>query len=290
LIINSYLKLFSFYLCNFVAEIHEKMKNILFIGIFALIISCQNKPNTQIEKDGQLNNDILLTATAWYQMSAEMDACYYQAFFFAEKILKENLQNTESHKPAAIVLDIDETILDNSPFQAKMIETGKPFSRELWKSWTDLGSAEALPGAIEFLNTVQSLGVEIYYISNRQTDELESTIQNMTNLGFPELERSHFLFKEKTSNKDARRAIVNKDYDVLLFIGDNLNDFSNFLGDRKENYGKTLLANNKDFIGQRFIILPNPMYGSWEDVLKNNSETESQQEYINFLKKSLVSF
>ncbi|MDA3910753.1 MAG: 5'-nucleotidase, lipoprotein e(P4) family [Bacteroidales bacterium] len=261
------------------------------ILIIAFLHACQPAETTQPDEAAEIaNNQHLLMATAWYQQSAEMAACYYQAFYQAETALKNNLENDESDKPNAIVLDIDETLLDNSPFQAKMIETGKPYSSDFWKTWTDLGEADALPGAIEFLEKTKSMDVEIFYISNRKTNELDSSIENMETLGFPEIRREHFLFKEETSNKDARRAIVQADYDVLLYVGDNLNDYSNFLGDRQEDFGKSSLAENKEILGRDFIILPNPMYGNWEQALKAKYGGETQAEFLEKLKENLVSF
>jgi len=137
---------------------------------------------------------------------------------------------------------------------------------------------------------VKSKGVEIFYISNRKSNELDSSIENMTELGFPELRREHFLFKEETSDKDARRAIVKADYDILLYVGDNLNDYSNFLGDRQNDFGKNTLAENKEILGRDFIILPNPMYGNWEQALKAKYGGETHVEFLDKLKESLVSF
>jgi 5'-nucleotidase (lipoprotein e(P4) family) len=270
------------------------MKKGLYLGlilIIAFLYACQPAETSQEAETAEIaNNQHLLMATAWYQQSAEMAACYYQAFNQAEFALKNKLENDDSDKPNAIVLDIDETLLDNSPFQVKMIETGKTYSSDFWKTWTDLGEAEALPGAIEFLEKAKSMGVEIFYISNRKTNELDSSIENMTALGFPEVRKERFLFKEETSDKDARRAIVQADYDILLYVGDNLNDYSNFLGERQDNFGKHALAENKEILGRDFIILPNPMYGNWEQALKAKYGGETHAEFLENLKENLVSF
>ncbi len=268
---------------------------IVFLSLISMILfqACQTseqEQTTNAETETVKNNDQLLYATAWYQQSAEMAACYYQAFYQAELALSENLKNDASEKPNAIVLDIDETLLDNSPFQVKMILTGKSYSSDFWKTWTDKAEANALPGAIEFLEKAQTMDVDIFYISNRKTNELETSIQNMTELGFPELREDHFLLKTETSNKDDRRAIVTADYDVLLYVGDNLNDYSNFLGEREENFGKDKLAEHKDILGRKFIILPNPMYGEWQQVLKAQYGGETEAEFLENLKNNLVSF
>jgi 5'-nucleotidase (lipoprotein e(P4) family) len=169
-------------------------------------------------------------------------------------------------------------------------KTGESYSKEYWKRWTDMGEAKALPGAIEFLEIAKNLDIEIYYISNRRTNELESTITNMKTLGFPEIRKDHFLFKEETSNKEARRDTIRKDYDVLLYLGDNLNDYSNFLGDRKANFGKDILAKNKDILGRDFIILPNPMYGNWAQALSSSIEEENPNKSLLILLENMTDF
>jgi 5'-nucleotidase (lipoprotein e(P4) family) len=270
------------------------MKKQLYLGLIltiAFLHACQPADTNQnTESASNTDNQHLLMATAWYQQSAEMAACYYQAFYQAELALENKLENDESDKPNAIVLDIDETLLDNSPFQVKMIESGKPYSSDFWKTWTDLAAADALPGAIEFLEKAKAMEVEIFYISNRKTNELNSSIENMKALGFPETRKERFLFKEETSNKDARRAIVQADYDILLYVGDNLNDYSNFLGERQDNFGKNTLAEHKEILGRDFIILPNPMYGNWDQALKAKYGGETHAEFLENLKDNLVSF
>lgn len=264
---------------------------LLAVCVFLCNVSCDpgyNKDSNDTTQE--IDNQHLVMATAWYQKSAEMEACYYQAFKHAEIALENQLSADESEKPNAVVLDIDETLLDNSPFQVKMIETGKPYTPEFWKEWTDLAQAKALPGAIEFLNYAAQSGVTVFYISNRREDELQATMENMEALGFPEIHESRFFLKKESSDKSSRRARVRNDYDILLMVGDNLNDYSNFLGDREENFGKNKLTEYKDILGTEFIILPNPMYGNWVDALREKSDAESYQKFIRNLPDLLDSY
>lgn len=273
------------------------MRKLLFINvaIIALLVTACNTQNKDCSNKAEIeenkaNNNHLIMATAWYQNSAELDACYYQAFYLAELALKENIKNDNSEKPNAIVLDIDETLLDNSPFQVEMILTGKPYTKEFWKEWTDLAKAEALPGAIDFLNKAKAMGIEIFYISNRRTNEIDATIKNMQALNFPETRADHFLLKEDTSDKEARRAIVKANYDIVLLVGDNLGDYSNFVHDRSINYGKETLAANKHIFGKQFIVLPNPMYGEWVKPLKNKTQEKDYSKFIEKLPTVLTGF
>ncbi len=260
------------------------MKKISFIVLLIIIIlSCQDK---QTNNDDAKNNHLIM-ATAWYQKSAEMDACYYQAFNLAEMALKNKINTDSSTKPNAIILDVDETLLDNSPFQVKMIETGKQYSHDFWKQWTDRAEAKAIPGAIEFLKYASDAGIEIFYISNRMENELESTISNMEKLDFPETSHEHFLLKSTTSDKKERRKQITQTYDVLLLVGDNLGDFSNRFDNREKDFGKNNVAQEKDKFGTDFIVLPNPMYGTWVNALQKQSDCEDDADFIKNLPKQL---
>jgi 5'-nucleotidase (lipoprotein e(P4) family) len=269
----------------------------LLAPLFLAIIFVACKPggddsvNEQNDNDNkQTGNRHLVMATAWYQQSAEMQACYYQAFKHARLALENQIELDASDKPNAVVLDIDETLLDNSPFQVKMIRTGKPYSPEFWKEWTDKAAADALPGAIDFLNFAVDKGVDIFYISNRRTNELEATMENMKELGFPGVEKEHILLKSETSDKTERRNTVKKTHDIILLIGDNLNDYSDFMGEREDRYGKNTLKKNKDILGSEFIILPNPMYGDWVDALRNASDAESYDDFIENIPELLEAY
>ncbi|MGC9330253.1 MAG: 5'-nucleotidase, lipoprotein e(P4) family [Bacteroidales bacterium] len=264
------------------------MKNILLIACLGVILlSCQDEPTQSSGENKKSNNEHLVMATAWYQKSAEQAACYYQAFNFATIALEKQINTDSSEKPNAIVLDIDETLIDNSPFQVKMIQTGKQYSPDFWKQWTDRAEAAALPGGIEFLTYAHNNNVEIFYISNRMENELQSTITNMENLGFPEIRPDHFLLKSSTSDKTERRKQIIQNYDVLLFVGDNLGDFSNQWVNRGKDLGMNKIAEMKHKFGTEFIILPNPMYGGWVDALQKQSGVDDYTGFIEQLPSQL---
>ncbi len=188
--------------------------------------------------------------------------------------MKNNLEKAPKNKPAAVVLDIDETVLDNSPFQANLVLKNELYTSELWKKWTDLAIAEAVPGAIDFLQYAKSLGVEIVYVSNRKNHEKDSTIKNMEKLGFPEIKPDNRIFREegKPGGKKERRQKVEEKYNIILFIGDNLADFNEKYDERNNsnNYGFEAVDNESEIFGQKYIIIPNPMYGNWDDAFRDN--------------------
>lgn len=258
------------------------MKKILVICVLVsvVLISCKNNCNQKVKIEE--SQDYLINSVLWYQCSGEMRASYYQAFMLAELMLEKNLKNDTSTKPAAVVLDIDETLLDNSNFNGNMILENKSFDQQDWFKWTEKAEANALPGAIEFLNFAKELGVEIFYISNRMEEELNQTITNMNALGFPETKPEHFLLKSTTSNKFDRRNIILEDYNIILFVGDNLGDFNNDFDNRTDNYAFESVDANKDMFGTKYIILPNPMYGTWEKgvLTGEGNKTEQRKSHI----------
>lgn len=260
-----------------------KTKNLLVLLIIVIaIISCKrvaiknNEAKTDtiktdsINKDKSVSSDYLLMSTLWFQKSAEMRAIYYQTYNFAKLIIENKLPYSDSLKPKAVVVDIDETILDNSPFETHCITDKVSYSSKEWTNWINKASAKALPGAVDFLNFAKFKGVETIYISNRKTANIDKTIENLQNLGFPFCNKEHVFLRDSVSTKKYRRQIVNKKYDVLLYIGDNLTDFSEIFEDRDTLLAKNIVDKNSLEFGKDYLILPNPMYGEWEKPIFNN--------------------
>lgn len=257
---------------------------LLFAGILFILGSC----NTQ-NPENQNTQDHLIMSVLWYQKSAEMKAMYYQCFNWA-KIKVDIKSADQTDLPKAVVVDIDETMLDNSPFETNCIRTGIGYTKETWSEWTSKISAKALPGALEFSKYAQSKGVEVFYISNRSVDEFDVTLKNLQQEGFAFADSSHLLLKTTTSSKKARRAIVKENYEIILLIGDNLGDFSEIFEDRSTNYGFQTVEENKDKFGDLFIMLPNPMYGSWENAVFEYQKGLSDQEKYQLRKESLIGY
>lgn len=257
---------------------------ILFVGLSFILESC----NTQ-NADNQNTQDHLIMSVLWYQKSAEMKAMYYQCFNWAKMRVDMKLDD-QIDLPKAVVVDIDETMLDNSPFETNCIRTGIGYTKETWSEWTSKISATALPGALEFSKYAQSKGVEVFYISNRSVDDFDVTLKNLQQVGFAFADSSHLLLKTNTSSKKARRDLVKENYEIILLIGDNLGDFSEIFEDRSTNYGFETVEENKDKFGDLFIMLPNPMYGSWENAVFNNQRGLSDQEKYQLRKENLIGY
>ena len=245
-------------------------KTFIVFVIIAGLFACQQ---TFVDKkESRDSNKHLVMATLWYQRASECRALYYQAFNIARLSLDKQLATgCNNSKPKAVVVDIDETILDNSPFETNMIRSGKTFSSAAWKEWTDMSKARATPGSLAFLKYAESKGVEIFYISNRDTSATRKTLENLKVFGFPFADKDHMLLRTNTGVKTKRRNKVKETHEILILIGDNIGDFDEILEDRSKNYGFALVDSMKQEFGKRFIVLPNPMYGSWEgQVLKSD--------------------
>jgi 5'-nucleotidase (lipoprotein e(P4) family) len=225
-----------------------------------------------------------LRAVLWVQTSAEYRACAEQAYRAAKEKLDLALRNQDwtaapeqlkdyQHLPPAVILDVDRTVLDNVPFQGQLVKGGRAFTRDLWEQWVFMAKASPVPGALEFVRYAETKNVEIFYVTNRTANLEEATRKNLERLGFPtKREPDTVLMKKERgwgSDKSSRRKVVAKDYRILLLIGDDFNDFvSGVRGKGVALKDRTRLANQyKSYWGEKWIMLPNPIYGSWEAAL-----------------------
>ncbi|TYQ00078.1 acid phosphatase [Tenacibaculum adriaticum] len=255
------------------------MKNRIALLLLILTIGCKstsiqsNDSISKSQKGDVLNKEYSILAVLWQQNSAEYKALTYQAFNTAQLQLDNMLRNKKgSEKPMAIVTDIDETLLDNSPYNAKMIELNEDYSEARWIEWGKERKAKAIPGALEFFKYAKSRGVEIFYISNRLSKQKRETIENMQKLGFPFSDDQHVLLKTDTSKKESRRFQVEKTHEIIMLLGDNLSDFHFVFDDQPSETRSRKVDSLKTFFGNKFIVLPNPMYGDWETdgILEGN--------------------
>lgn len=209
--------------------------------------------------------------------SAEYRACCLEIYKFAEERLAQKLRaRSPGSKPPAVVMDLDETVFDNSGFQTVLYRDRLVYRDELWDPWEKNFPQEVrlVPGAKSFIERAEAAGVAVVYISNRMTKFRDSTIQALkhTGLAVAEIDR-RLLLKDTTSDKDARRAAAREQFDVLLLFGDNLRDFSDefkaasgmSVDDRKR-----LVDAQSAHWGDDWIVLPNCSYGEWEKPIKSN--------------------
>lgn len=217
----------------------------------------------------------------WMRTSAEYRALAYQGYNVAMNAVKMAVTDpSHQRKPLAIVLDADETVVDNTKLMGESIVNGNGrFDAPWWRQAVHQGKSQAMPGAVEFLNEVHKQGVEIFYVSNRYAPvNLDVTIQNFKELGFPSVDKDHVLLFEKDSDKQPRFDMIAKKYYVVVYMGDNTGDFP--IGTK----GKTLAERNsiidahKEDFGTTFVVFPNPAYGSWVSALAKGYQNLSPEE------------
>ena len=226
-----------------------------------------------------------LLAVAWQQTSAEYAATARTVYQAALPALDRALADptwtaateqlgaeaaTLATLPCAIVVDVDETVLDNSPYQVRNLRDGAGFDKATWGAWVAEAEAEPVPGAAAFLSAAREKGVAVYYLSNRDASQAEATRANLAAQGFPDAEDlDTFLFRPDggPSAKSPRRTQVAATHRVVLMFGDNLFDFVE--SERPDLAARdALVAQYGDWWGTRWFALPNPMYGSWDEALQ----------------------
>ena len=216
-------------------------------------------------------------AVLWQSTSAEVDWIYRQGYAFAKQKLDANMSGSDA-RPTAVIVDIDETVLDNSPYQVNAIQRERTFDQGDWKVWTDKASAKACPGALEFLEYAKSKGCTVFYITNRDVRERASTLKNLTDLGFPFADEAHVLLMDGASDKTERRAMVGATHRIVLLVGDQLRDFDERFKDRSADYGRGVAATMADSLSKYFVLLPNPMYGTYRDIIQGKGpDAEKRQ-------------
>lgn len=210
-----------------------------------------------------------LYTSAWIQRSAEYKALCLQAYNIAWLHLDNALKSPrpQGAKPWAIVTDIDETILDNTPNSVHQAQKGEDYTDISWDNWCDKADAIPLEGAKQFFDKADKSGVTIFYISNRIEKNRTGTLKNLRSLGFPQVEDSQLLLKSNTSDKTERRSHVLQQYEILMLLGDNLGDFDHVFDSSDELERIAGLKVYEREFGHRFIVFPNPNYGTWEKAM-----------------------
>lgn len=226
------------------------MRSTILVTIFltSFLFSCAHNPQEPFYK-----------GTLYFQQSAEVKALYYQAYNMASRELKSLTK--KSKKKYCVVLDVDETVIDNSPYQGWLHKNKKTYTDETWDRWVMKKEGEALPGAVEFISLAQKLGVKPLLITNRKEHLIDATFENLKSIGV-HVTRDQLAGRGKIHSKEARRVEYSKGCEIAMLVGDVLSDFSAvFEGTHEERIQN--LQKYKDQFGKKFFILPNPMYGDW---------------------------
>ncbi|MFO0939488.1 MAG: HAD family acid phosphatase [Pirellulales bacterium] len=228
-------------------------------------------------------SDYRFGAIAWMQRSAEYRVLTEQTYRYALTQLTTGIKDRkwtadeaqlaeggyELKKPA-VILDLDETVLDNSAFNARNVVHGQAFTNDIWNAWCNEAKADAIPGSLEFVQAAEGLGVTVFFLTNREDVAKPATIENLKRLGFNASE-SNVLTQNKNDgrpdDKLSRRAAVAKEHRIVLLIGDSMGDLCDGMDIKDFKARNTLATQKTQMLGTRWIILPNPVYGGWQRAI-----------------------
>lgn len=247
-------------------------------------------PNTAGPSGNGVNN-ALLYATAWKQTAAEYRALYYQGFNVARMHVELALAKRKpGDKPLAVVTDVDDTIVHALNYWGHLVNKNLDyFDDPIWDSWIPENKVTAAPGASEFLKFCADNNVEVHYITSRDQGEktYDYAMGHLKLLGFPYADTKHLTVLRDTSNKEKRQNEVMNDYDVVVFLGDNLNDF------RRKYYIKSnvderikMMETDREKFGRNYIVFPNPTDGHWLAAIFGESEPPPTDANRELMKKA----
>jgi len=277
-----------------------KSRNLIYLSsVFYLFAAHISATGEKIDNSVQAQS---MLAVLYAQSSAEYEANNLQTFAGAKLALEKALVNKNwtaaieqkedfSEKPPAVILDIDETVLNNIPFQARAIIKGESYPNG-WVEWMLEEASTSVAGVYEFLKYADSKGIKIFYVTNRIAIAEEATRNNLKKLGLPfDTDRDVLLMKNEngwTSDKVSRRELIAKDYRILLLIGDQLGDFISLdeatagMDSRKE-----IAAKYEEMWGKKWFMITNPIYGRWEASIYNNEYPDTESELMQMRLKAL---
>ncbi len=251
---------------------------------------CVSTPQAPMQ-DTDAANAMLVEQTAlsvnWVQQSGEYRALAYQAFNTAKLMYDQS--TVPSGKKRAVVADLDETLIDNSREAAYSAVMHQPFESKMWTEWCQAKQADAIPGAVEFSNYVNTHGGTMFFVSNRKTgDEYQPTVDNLKALGFKNVTDETMLLKDKGSNKAERfKKIQDMGYEIVMYLGDNLDDFTGDIYGKQNADRRAFVDSKKADFGVKYIVLPNPVYGGFEGGLAVDYFKKTPEEKLKIRKDNM---
>ncbi len=245
-------------------------RRLLMVAV-ALLAGCASPPP-----------DERLHSTLWVQTSAEYAISTRQVFGMATRGLDGALADpgwtaleggrTGAELRPAIIVDVDETVLDNSGHQGRMIRAREGFTRDSWRKWVSEAAAPAVPGAADYLHAAADRGITVFYVTNRHHVLEDDTRRNLLAAGFPVASEEDVVLtreetEEWTRDKSSRREFIGQHHRVLQVVGDDLADFVPLPKGADDEQRLYLATVNAQRWGTYWFMIPNPMYGSWEQAL-----------------------
>lgn len=266
-----------------------------FLGVIATTGVCYHIFSKKLDnyKTTTANNQLgnyMKGAFNWLENSGEAESLEYQAYNSATTSLANMVQQPSS-KPKAVILDLDETCLNNAPFQGyELLNDNDGFDYSTWNKWVDYAEATAIPGSVQFTQQAAKDGVQVFYVSGRSQNELDATVKNMTKLGFAQAdEPGHvILLPSNQSGKQPTFDQLEQNYDVVMYVGDQLTDMgSMFHGTSAEE--KQQVTQYASEWGSKFIAIPDPLYGNFIGALDDDKKVTDPQQ-IKIFDKGIETF
>jgi 5'-nucleotidase (lipoprotein e(P4) family) len=267
----------------------EKFSSFLFLlllGVF-VIPGCANLRTGQ---SGAASDD-RLGAILWQTTSVEYRVVAQSIYGAAKSHLERALADRQwtalpaqgeniQHLPPAVIMDIDETVIDTSRFQSLLVKTGARFSRAQWRDWSSQNAPGAVPGAVEFISLAQSRGVTVFFVTNRDHATESVTRNHLASAGIKLPDDIDTVLSQSErpdweTDKGSRRDFIAKSYRVLMLFGDDLADF---ISEYRTSAQARMSEAMKHEWGTKWFMLPNPMYGSWESSLYDFNSDLSMDE------------
>lgn len=273
------------------------MRRFLLIGLAGLGLgACTSLPRTPATTPSVAPAEAAvpahdnLNATAWVQAAIEADMAHRQTWRAAARLLDAALADARwdalapedriaplEGLPPAIIVDVDETVLENSPYQVRLIRDDARYSDTTWNAWVDERRATAVAGAPEFAQEAARRGITMIYLTNREHGKSAATRANLEAVGFPPVAEGQFLglgfptpgCESRGSDKGCRRKWVAQRYRVLMQFGDQFGDFVSVV-ENTPAARERQLAPFDAWVGERWFVTANPSYGSWESALYGN--------------------
>ncbi|MCD8139208.1 MAG: 5'-nucleotidase, lipoprotein e(P4) family [Planctomycetaceae bacterium] len=242
------------------------------VFLAAAALPAAEKPERATDDEGNL----LIAAVAWKQTAAEYRALYYQGFNIARLHLDNALcDRRPGDKPLAVITDVDDTILSAVNFWGHLVGTGKDFfDDDIWDKWVEADRFEAMPGALDFFKYAADNGVEVFYVTNRDQGENTYALatRNLQTHGFPFVDEKHLIVQRDTSNKETPQQAIAEEYQVVVMLGDNLNDFARKYYVKDVDERLALMEEDRALYGTKYIVFPNPTDGHWMRAIFGDSE------------------
>jgi 5'-nucleotidase (lipoprotein e(P4) family) len=235
---------------------------VLIVGVIGYILN--SGPVSGDEAADDCDVSAYTMGVKWQQQSAEAMALQGQTYEMAARQLDKAVSKAPDGEDLAIMTDLDETAIDNSKLLARDIAKCHDFSGwDTWDDWEQNGEPTMIPGALEFFEHADQLGVDIYYVSDRTEENRAKNVEAIAKLGLPQADDEHVMLLGPP--KDERRAKVEANHTLLMQLGDTLHDFDGAFADASVDEQRKLVEKNRAKFGTEWIVLPNPTYGDWSE-------------------------